>query len=419
MEGELISARQASDEAARKVWLDYIGKLNDRHRQSIGSSGATSWVLFGALVAILLSTIPRLTSFLKNPANLSSALVCFAFEFDVAIMLLAAYSYLLYFHLGGMATRTVPDRSRRVQPIIHVGVMMMQLFLIFSHFLAAKSAPVGPKSLRWGLAGVGLFWAVNLYMLVRKDTHKFRQSRQLGIPIPWFQGAGIDPQLGAPIGFGICASLTGLFLAGLIWYISLQMRAGEDWLAPLDASCSVLVFLVILVALAYRGFKVTLADSYEVLERSILLENLSPSDIRAKFIAQFIGSSAAEWLKDQIASLKEADDALLRVHAEIHRALDELEARGDRASREFKAALVKALSTLGMGVHQHAQVLKRHHFLTMEFSKALAGEPLSPPLTIVMSEWKAQLGQMVATARSATELRVKLIAISRSISAKK
>lgn len=95
--------------------------------------------------------------------------------------------------------------------------------------------------------------------------------------------------------------------------------------------------------------------------------------------------------------------------------MEELEGRGDKASKEFKEVLVRALSTLGVGAQQHVQALKRHQFLIMEFSKALGGEPLSPPLTIVMNEWKAELQQMVTTGRNGTELRNKLIGISQAI----
>jgi hypothetical protein len=74
-----------------------------------------------------------------------------------------------------------------------------------------------------------------------------------------------------------------------------------------------------------------------VLEWSILLEGLSPSEIRARFIAQFIGSGATDWLKDQIASLREADSALCEVHSEIRQAVEQLARliHEDREDRDF------------------------------------------------------------------------------------
>jgi hypothetical protein len=76
-----------SGESERKLWLEYIRSLNDRHLRSRGISGATSWALLGVLAAILYRSIPHLPAFLADPNNLKNSWVLFVFEFDMAFHL--------------------------------------------------------------------------------------------------------------------------------------------------------------------------------------------------------------------------------------------------------------------------------------------------------------------------------------------
>jgi hypothetical protein len=56
------------DDAERKIWLDYLGKLNDRelHRKTLGP---TDWGLIGVAAVILYRCIPQAPAFFRLNSN--------------------------------------------------------------------------------------------------------------------------------------------------------------------------------------------------------------------------------------------------------------------------------------------------------------------------------------------------------------
>ena len=86
-----------SPDAERKLWLDYLAKLNDRQLQSARASGITTWVLLGVAAAILYKSVPQLPEFLSAPGTLGSSLIILMFEVDALLFLSLIPLYLVYF----------------------------------------------------------------------------------------------------------------------------------------------------------------------------------------------------------------------------------------------------------------------------------------------------------------------------------
>jgi hypothetical protein len=72
----------SNPDAARKLWFDYLAKLNDRSLQKTAASGATTWVLLGVAGAILYKIVPQLPHFLSLHGILGSTSVVFLLEVD-------------------------------------------------------------------------------------------------------------------------------------------------------------------------------------------------------------------------------------------------------------------------------------------------------------------------------------------------
>ena len=104
--------------AERKLWLDYLGKLNDRHLKSDRASGVTTWVLLGLAAAILYKSVPQLPEFLSTPNALGSSLIILMFEVDVLLFLILFLAYLVYFCTGAVQGRLFPETKKREKQVI-------------------------------------------------------------------------------------------------------------------------------------------------------------------------------------------------------------------------------------------------------------------------------------------------------------
>lgn len=417
MDGErLIAISASSDAEERKLWLDYIARLHDRRSRSNGSSGATSWALLGVLVAIFYKAVPQLPTFLADPNNLKNTLVSFGLEVDIAFLFSVTYFHVLAFYQVGIGATSPPERGRRLLWILNATTLLFQLVLTLSHLIPALGSLAQPTRVTWLLLGMGVFWASNFYLLMKRDIIRLRHARKYKIPVPWFFGSEVNTNWEVLI-FSATSLVLGITsFAGLLWYLTYLKRSGADWLAPLAGSCYAIALVGILTALAFKGFMRVDASSYDSLERSILLESLSPFEIRTRFVTQLLGSNASEWLTEQTTILNAADTAMHEVQDTIRASLESIEGSERKTATEFKEDVTGSLTRLGEAVQQHIIAMQRHKFLITEFGKSLHGESETASMNVAVSDWKAQLAQMKTTTQTTHELTTRLIECSRSVS---
>jgi hypothetical protein len=413
---EQISPSPSVDESERKFWLEYLARLNDRRVRAGGISGATSWALLGVLVAILYKAIPQLPAFLVDRSNFNNCLVLFVLEVDVVLHLIFSYFFLLGFYSGGVAAASLPERSRRLRWIVVPAVLVLQFVLTIGHLTAAWLCATGSRFVFWLLIGMAIFWAANLWSLAKKETTRFRHARRYKIPVPLFAGSTVNPGLGMVLSCLMVLVICVVCSVGFFWYWSYLEGRGANWLSPLAASSYAITFIGVLAGLVSEGFQLVTVGSYEALERAIMLGSLPSSEIRATFVRQLVGSNAAEWLNEQTDILRAANEAMQEVNVSISKSLGDFNRSRDKNLADIRRKdAAELLKKLEKALQNHIETMGRHGFLVKEFAQVLHGEAMSPLLTDAMTQWKAQLEQMAATAKVTHELRVKLVEFSQSI----
>lgn len=327
-----------------------------------------------------------------------------------------AYALLVYYCLGGMEGRALSESDRRFRSVYNLGLTFLQLALAIAHLFAAGVAAVGGFVFRGAVLLFGLYWALEAIVTLRKLVRNIRRARKYHIPLPWFAGVAVDAERTAVVSFALMSLLSLTALAAIVWYSHSLLRSGADWVKPLAAAGYSIAFAAAAVALVMRGFQRVGAMPYDSLENEIVCENLSSAEIKEKYTTYILGSSAAEWLTQQTELLKEADKTLGEVSITIDATLREIQAsRQGKSDEELRNDVVKLLKTFGEATQRHQDVIERHGFLMGEFARCLGGQRKTPALNLVMSEWKAQLAQMVEAAKSSSELRKRLIEFSQSV----
>jgi hypothetical protein len=415
MQEEPILDPPASDESERRLWFDYLGRINDRQVRSRGSSGATSWALLGVLIAILYKTIPNISDLLSRPEDIKSTFVLSLLESDTILFFLIAYVALLSFYMGVVQTRVHTEQEVRLQWISHFVILTIQLTMAVGHFAAARRVVLGASHLKWFMASIGIMWSANFLSLARGFTGKLRRARRLKIAAPWFKGAKVDPKQGSLILLGFCVTVATISSFGFFWYVLILRRSGADILFPFAASGYAIVILGILGALANKGIAIIATTSYDTLEREIVLERLSPAEIRTRFINQLIGLPAVDWLKDQTSALRVVVVAGRETVDSVAAAVEALESPNQRPISAVKDQARTLLGKLGADVQERVTALKRHQFLISELGEALKTEPVSPSMALALDQWRTQVAELASLGEKSHELTVRLIGISRKV----
>lgn len=333
----------------------------------------------------------------------------------MVMLFVLAYALLVYYCIGGIEGRALTESNRRFRSIYYLGLIFLQLVLATAHLFAAGVADVRGFVFRGVVLLFGLFWAVEAIGKVRNLLRNIRHARKHHIPLPWFAGVAVDANT-AMVSSAVLSLLNLAVLAAIIWYSHSLVRSGGDWVKPLAASGYSIAFAAAAAGLVMRGFQRISGIPYESLENEIVCENLSSAEIKERFTTYILGSSAAEWLTQQTEFLEEADKALDGARISIDARLTEIQAsRQAKSNEELHNDVDMLMKTFGEATQRHKDALERHRFLIGEFTSCLGGQRKTPALNLVMSEWKAQLAQMVEAAKSSSELRKRLIEFSQSV----
>ncbi len=408
--------RPDSEESQRKLWIEYIRRLGDRHAASIGRSGASTWALFGVLAAILYTCLPQIPSFLASPKNWRNQLVLLTVATDMVMFFVVAYALLVYYCMGGMEGRALPEFNRRFQSVAYLAIISLELVLATAHLFAVGLADVRGFVFRSVVLLFGFLWTLEVILKLRNLLRNIQRARKYHVPLPWFAGTAVDAGRSAVVLFALLSLLSLAALATIVWYSHILVRSGEEWVKPLAASGYSIAFAAAAAILLMRGFQRIGAIPYDSLESEIVCENLSSSEIKERFAAYILGSSAAEWLTQQTELLKKADKAMDEARISIDATFKDVQScRREKSYKELHSDIEKLLKTFGDATQTHKDAVERHRFLIGEFARCLGGQRKTPAFTFVMSEWKAQLAQMVEAAKLSSELRKRLIEFSQSV----
>jgi hypothetical protein len=300
----LRSPSQTSDADDRRLWFDYIHALNERQLQESQRSGITTYVLAGALVALVYRFGPHLPQFLTQTGAfrasvtisvlLTVALTNFAMMVGIVGRLLA----------GGDEFRAVPKSRQALIPFVYgTGVFMILVFAAVESWLAVSTAD---RFIKCVLVANALFWAfasVSFLVLYGRAAKKAKTLRSL---LPHFDLFRQPPTARL---IGLVLPLAWLLLATgcLIRYVKSLPGYG---LQPFKAASVGLIVLWIVAYLIHRNFSDASRQKHFGLERDIVLNRMTSSEIRERYLCDLSGPDMAQWLDDALARLEAKEKQL-------------------------------------------------------------------------------------------------------------
>jgi hypothetical protein len=396
-------------DSERKLWFEYLTKLNDRELQMARASGATSWLLLAVAAGIAYRSLSGFKQFTLTPDALTTAAIVCALLFDIFSHFWSACLGLFYYCGGKVEGRLLPDLGRRAQGAWHSILQVGLLALGLAHFALSRSS--GPAVPRRTLIVFGLLWVANSILGLGKRVKEWRRAKRLRIPAVVFQALPLSPALGG-LGMGVYALTVGALATFLLCrYLAWLNSLSIDWTEPLRVAGEVLVFAVLLLILLRRGLYGLSRGIYLELERDVLLRHLTPAQIEQRFIDEAVGPSVADWLRKLRTELTPAQADLMDAIGRFLGELTEIESidpsysieRAERARRlqEEYSAQVKD--------HVRKTAAVKHQFRQFKF---VAGSvKTGGVIKSFLNEWEVELDRTIQEANEAlTSLQNRLSA---------
>ena len=311
----------SSEDAHRKLWFDYLTKLNDRNLQSARATGVTVWVLLGVAVAIVYRCVPLIPGFLSTENALKSAATIFLLELDAILHFLGTFAVLLY--LCGLTPegRLVPDSAKKLNWVSQcVAIFALTCFALAHFWLGVHQ--IKPLGVRLVLLGFGLLWVTNVTLVIRGMVKKIQEGRKYKFRAPLFalpSAHNLPFLMTASVLLGVGA------LSGVLYYLRSLATVPTGWVLPLGAANHCIILVVIVWILFQRAGQYPRKNAYRQLERDVVLEQLGVGEIKARFIAQILGSSVGEWLRSLDEQYSQSEKRTERLAESFNDRISEIE----------------------------------------------------------------------------------------------
>jgi len=400
----------ASDDAQRKMWFEYLTKLNDRELQSARASGITPWALFAVAMAIIYKSVPQIPGFIATPGALKASLVVLILEIDAFVYSATAVVGLTYYCAASVRAHLLTEPSRRAAQIRLWGLRVALFAVTTVHFISPLW--VTSSFVRWTLAGLGLFWLFGLISGIAKDLGKAREAKKHKLPVPAFDVPKIGPDLGAMLLAGMTAPVAGIAFAALLVFLHSLGAAPVPWVVALGTATQSLAVIVVLIALFLRGIKEVSRNVYLTLERDIILENLTATEIKARFIREALGPSVGDWVEMLNQKRRAALEGIAELADSVKPQLQEIEAIDVRFPIERAGRAKKVLEEFDKRIATHFDELKGIVFQLRQVSETSPSAWETGILTQMAEEWTAQKDRFTGAASRAGEVRKSLAALA-------
>lgn len=351
----------------RKLWFDYLCKLNDRAMSSKRESGATNWVLVAAAVAILYKCVPLLPWFLSIHGAFQASLVALLLEMDVVAFAGSAFVFVAHYAIGDPAARLLPEATKRARSVVMTIVRTMTLLLAALQ-LWTGIVFAGPVFVKWTLCGFGVLLLVNVVHGIVQEVRQTRKAGRKKTTFPEF-GVSVGPDWVALVMAAVFSLLVVLPLRALWLHLRAVTNPSLGWVTCLSAASQTLVFMAVVLVLLFRIFYEGHRSAYLVLERSIVIENLSVAEIKSRFVTQLLGTEVAVWLEGIRSELERADAKLREAIQSVCRRVPDVEAvdesyplerrgRAEELLRELESAVSECGASHEKGIFQLRGYLK-------------------------------------------------------------
>lgn len=289
------------DEIAKtKVWLDYIGKLNERALNRQRASGATTWVVLGVIAILLekvLAHLPKITTDLNIAAIHLTALT--------GVIDCLVFSGLFLLHLMSFGDTSSSESrlrsrvNRTSQPFSMTLICIASLAFGGANLITSRIA--SPHLLHWPFFVLGLFFLINGlgHPTIKIKTWIKHKDHFLDLPDLLYPQSVLSVKQRNIGNFILTIVVLGLLCISLVPIIQSLPQITTD------KHVKIIIWSLYgagLIFLSLFLFSRSITRNYDVflyqLERRIVLESLPSDVIRSEFVREFIGEDVADWLKE-------------------------------------------------------------------------------------------------------------------------
>jgi len=292
----------------RKLWFEYIKTLNERELQRAQRSGINTYVLLATLVALLYRFGPQLPQFINQPDNIVLGVTIFILlTINVCGVVMVTFAISMYC-AGDTEFRAAPKSERTITSVVYALFALAGAGFICLECWVARSDIHLPRFGRYFLFAYAGWLVLNFVYPVVKFGQLAKKAKEIKNVLPRFTPFRTPPWTGL------------VFLpVGLIWLICgsilivAYIRPLPDYgLRPIKAASISLIVIFIVGYMFLRSIGSVTRHKYFGLERDIVLNQMTPAEIRSKYLSEFTGPDMVQWLDDALAGLDAREDRLRR-----------------------------------------------------------------------------------------------------------
>ncbi len=288
----------------RKLWFDYIKTLNERQLHNSQRTGITTYVLVATLLGLVYRFGPQAPQFLIDYDKASISATFFVFEAILFISVARIVIWLLAYCRGASEFRALTASHHAASRVVLGILTVIAIAFAYLAIRVARSNPSLSSFGKW-------FLYISAVSLVFDEAyplfHYIRPPKKVGsLRSPRFPLFRDSP------GFASANLLFSLIwtIAGSNLLMAYVKTAPPYWMQCLKASWISLLFIVIVCFVFLRSISDSLTHKYFRLERDIVLNRLTPTEIRSRYLHDLSGPDMAQWLDDALTTLGEKDERL-------------------------------------------------------------------------------------------------------------
>ena len=285
------------DEDQRSLlWLDYIGKLNERAINRRKASGSTSWAVAGAIAILVLKLLSGLPVVVASYESRLQHVIAVAGVCD--ILFSGALLFVLLLSVGNPAgevrLQSRLDRARK--PILMVVLFVASSLLFVANCVAVFHAP--PWLSRWPFSFMACWILLNMaypgvrrLMLLIRHRHDYSDIPEFASEIPVERKQRVAAYIALLTGALVTVGVASVPASQGLLHVTTGPKVDVVlWAAYLAAASLLAIFL------CFRATSAPYEQFLGELERRIVVEELKPDAIRGEFVRMYLGEALRDWL---------------------------------------------------------------------------------------------------------------------------
>lgn len=295
------SAKPSAQEE-RKLWLEYICKLNDRRLNKTKTSGITAYAICAGMCLLFMQVLELLPTIYAEQESWQHLPLIMAMTADVVYFgTLAFFAAIIPFIQNGaprLKTTGAENSSRQIS----LAIASVSAIVSCLNYYATTASSLEKVRLYLYIAAsyfcleaVGRFWQIGSSLYKSFVTDK--KTLELDFP----RNFNLSTYK-----FLFATPIIVLFIYSVIVWQTVFENTTSPLVVPAYKLSVYCVSLLALIHILYIKVLSELNAGYLLnLEQRILTEKLSPEEIRKYFVSEFIGESVVRWLKQTEDTLNE------------------------------------------------------------------------------------------------------------------